>query len=58
MKSKKTLNHIQTEFTEGREHCGPFMARELPWKGWDLSKTLNDAEISKEGEISSMRKSM
>ena len=58
MKIKKTLNHIQTEFTEGREHCGPFVARELPCKGWHLSKTLNDAEISKEGEISSMRKSM
>ena len=26
MKIKKTLNHIQTEFTEGREHCGPFVA--------------------------------
>ena len=57
MKIKKTLNHILTEFTDGREHCGPFMARELPCKGWDLSKTLNDAEISKEGEISITRKS-
>lgn len=57
MNTKKTLNHIQTEFKVGREHRGPFMAREL-LERVGLSKTLNDAEISKEGDISSMRKSI